>query len=178
MRPDYRSPIQRVKPGRWRRWKRGLVLLFFLIFSVLLQGALGTAFRRFNLRPDLVLVVCLWWALRGGSRSGWGLGMAGGFLKDVFSSGPLGWGMVSLGGACALVVFISRPLDRSNPLALIVLTAVAALAGSLIYLALSRLLQAPLSWSDSWRNAVWPHLWQTTAAAVVWLPVTARVLKG
>lgn len=177
MRRDYRSPIQRIEIGRGKRLKRILVLGGFLVISVLVQSSLGALFRSFNFRPDLVLLACLWYCLRRGGWNGWGIGMAGGLVKDLFSLGPLGLGVVSLGGACALVRFLSRPLDRANPSTMIAMTAVAALSASLFYFVLYDVFGGPIGWSEAWRSAIRPHLWQTVAAAPVWLPLSARVLR-
>lgn len=174
---EYRNPIQRLETGRGKKLRRTAVLGVLLLLSAVTQSAAGAAFFNYNFRPDLVLIVCLWYTLRRGGWNGWGVGIAGGLVKDLFSLGHLGLGIFSLGGACAFAWLISRPFDRAHPVTLVAMTAAAALCASMIYFILSAAFRGPVSWSDAWIGAIRPHLWQTTVASAVWLPLTAALLR-
>ena len=171
-----RRPFQRLSTSRGRRWKAGLALFTLLVISVALQGALSSSLVYGGFRPDLVLIVVVFWGL----KKGWGgalvAGLGGGILGDAFSAGMLGSGAISLAIAGSVVVLVSRSLYRRHFSTKLVLVAGSCLISSLVYYLLLTLFRTPPPWTWVWKEVIWPHFWQTVLIAPIWLWVAGKVM--
>ncbi|HOO77633.1 MAG TPA: rod shape-determining protein MreD [bacterium] len=170
-----RRAIYRVESRQELRLRLGLIAAAALLASVLVESGLGAVPGLFRFRPDLLLISAVWWTVN--SRgSGWAaIALAAGLLRDVFSAGPFGPGMVEMVATCWVIFMVSRPLVRHRPLVEIVLAAFAAVLSQIVYYLLLEVFSHPPAFAAAWRTAIFPHFWQTAAAAPVWLWATGRM---
>lgn len=152
------------------------MLLLLLLASVTIQGSLSKIGGLDNFRPDLVLIVVVFWALKQGPAGGWFAGMGGGWLSDLFSAGMLGLGSLSRAVTGVMVVVSSHPLYRDHFSTKIVLVAAASVVSGFLYYLLLIVFSTPPPWPWAWREALWPPIWQTTLISPLWLWVAGKVL--
>lgn len=171
-----RRPFQLFISTRGRRWRRRTILSAFLLAAVIIPGAWGETGFLFDFRPDLVLIVVVYWALKEGPASGWFVGMAGGAMVDIFSAGRLGLHSLTLAATGLLVALSSAPLYRTHLTTRIFIVAVSTLISSLLYYLLLVVFSSPPPWSYAWREALWPSIWQTTLVSPLWLWMMDRAL--
>lgn len=121
---------------------RGPVLRWsLLVVSVfVLQMGVVTDFELFGVHPDLMLLVAICGGLAGGPSRGAVVGFCAGLLSDLLLSGALGvtalaFALVGFGAGAA-----AQSLIRSTRLISLGLTAVASVAGVLLYAATAQLL--------------------------------------
>jgi len=171
-----RRPFQRLSTSRGRKWREGLALFILLVVSVALQGALSSGLGWSSFRPDLVLVVVVFWRLKKGLGGSLIVGLGGGLLGDVFSAGMLGLGAVSLAVVVGVVVLTCRAFYREHFSTKIVMVGGSCLISSFVYFLLLGIFRSPPSWGWAWKEMVWPHLWQTTLVAPFWLWVSQKVV--
>jgi len=67
-----------------------LALAAIIIVIVVLETHWPTVLRFGGAKPDLMLLLVLYYAFSEGPSKALGVGFIGGFLEDVFSAGPLG----------------------------------------------------------------------------------------
>ncbi len=173
-----RRPLQRSLPARGRKWKESAVLALLILASAIVQGSLPAIRGLGNFRPDLVLIVVVYWALKRGAGAAWFVGLLGGGLSDLFSAGLFGLGAVSQGLAAVAVVLSSRPLYREHLSSKVVMVILAALVNSLVYYLLLVIFSTPPPWAAVWRGAIWPHLWQTALVSPLWLWLAEKTVGG
>jgi len=173
-----RRPIHHYSPTREKRWRRRAILSLLLLASAVFQGAGGGSGVIFHFRPDLVLIVVVYWSLRQGPSGGWWAGLGGGLLSDIFTGGILGLRSLSLGTAGWLVSWGSRSLYRGHLSTRILMVLLAVLADGSVYYLLLLVFGDPPAWSAAWRDIIWPRLWQTGLIAPVWLILSDRLLGG
>ena len=172
-----RRPIHHFIPTRARQWRRRFTLFLLLLSSVLIQGAWGGAGFFFDFRPDLVLVVVVYWSLREKPAAGWMVGMTGGLMADLFSAGVLGLHSLSMAATGLLISLSSNPLYRVHLTTRIVMVAVSSLVCGLMYYLLLFIFAQSVPWSSAWRDMLWPSIWQTTLISPLWLWLTDLALS-
>lgn len=67
---------------------RYIILGLFLIIILCLQVGFFSHLGVFSVRPDLLLIVVILWALKGGGKEGFVVGAIAGLLQDILS-GPI-----------------------------------------------------------------------------------------
>lgn len=163
-----RRPVHHFSPIRGRKWRLRFILFFLLLASVIIQGAAGAAVF-FSFRPDLVLIIVVYWALKRGPSGGWFIGMAGGFMIDLFSSGMLGLHTIALATIGLLVALFSNPLYRTHLSTQVVMVGISLVGYNILYYLLLLVFAAPPSWSYLWKTVLLPSAWQTILVAPLWL---------
>ncbi|MFH1038911.1 MAG: rod shape-determining protein MreD [PVC group bacterium] len=171
-----RRPIHHFIPARGRKWRVRFVLFLFFLAAVVIQGSAGKSGLLFDFRPDLVLIVVVYWSLQEGLTAGWFSGMAGGFLADLFSAGVLGLHSLTLAATGMLAAFFSSSLYRGHLTTRVVMVAAASGVNGLLYYLLLVIFSSPPAWSAAWRDVIWPAVWQTTLVSPLWLWLTDRAL--
>lgn len=172
-----RRPFHHFSPARGRQWRRRFILFLLLLASVLIQGAWGSAGFLFGFRPDLVLIIVVYWALNEGPAAGWLVGMTGGLMADLFSAGLFGLHSLALAATGLLVALSSNPLYRVHLTTRVVMVAVASLVCGLSYYLLLFVFAEPVDWAPAWRYVLWPSIWQTTLVSPLWLRLTDLALS-
>jgi len=163
-----RRPVHHFTPIRGRKWRLRFILFLLLLASVIIQGAAGSVVF-FSFRPDLVLIIVVYWALKKGPSSGWFIGMSGGFMIDLFSSGMLGLHTLALATVGLLVAFFSNPLYQTHLSTRVVMVGISSVSYSIFYYLLLLIFAAPPSWSYLWKAVLIPSAWQTILVAPLWL---------
>lgn len=110
----------------WRLVVRGALLLL----AALLVVAMGA--RHLRPTPDLVAVVVGVVALRGGLRSGLGVGLAGGWLLDLLPPGSAVLGTSAL--TYAVAGALAGTLHRPGPASWLLVALAAGVAGACVTL--------------------------------------------
>ncbi len=172
-----RRPFHHFSPTRGKKWRARFILFLLLLASVIIQGVSGGAGILFNFRPDLVLIVVIYWSLQEGPVPGWFAGMAGGIMADLFSAGILGLHSVSLAVTAVLIAFGSSSLYRGHFTTRIIMVAVGAGISGLLYYLLLLVFSVAMPWTVVWRSVLWPTIWQTTLIAPLWLWLTDVALR-
>lgn len=136
---DYRPKIeQRVL----HQVLRALLLLSIALF----QTSLAPTFWRF--RADWVLVAVIAWTLLRGLLPGVRWALYGGISLDLLGALPLGSHLLALLLCVIGVAFLTEPLDRDQPLLLIVVMLVAALLYSSTLALIMSLTGSAVPWSS------------------------------
>jgi len=117
---DYRPKIE-------QRILRQLLRAFMLLCFALLQTSLAPTFWRF--RIDWVLIVVVGWTILRGMLPGLRWALYGGLALDMLGTLPVGSHLLALLLCVVTVAFLAEPLDREQPL----LVLVCMLVASLIY---------------------------------------------
>lgn len=139
--------------------------------AALVQTTLLPALGLVTVRPDLVLVLVVVWAVLRGVREALPWGLLGGVMLDLFSGGPFGTAMLAL----VLVAFCSSVgeigLFRSSLTLPMVTVFWATVLFDLIFLFLLRTHHYPVEWLGSMRQVVVPNAVVNTLTCppVYWL---------
>jgi len=163
-----RRPVHHFSPNRGRIWRNRFILFSLLLVSVIIQGAAGSVVF-FSFRPDLVLIIVVYWALKKGPSSGWFVGMAGGFMTDLFSSGRMGLHTLALAMVGLLVASSSTPLYRTHLSTRVVMVGIASVIYNILYYLFLLVFDVPPSWNYAWKAVLVPAAWQTILIAPIWL---------
>jgi rod shape-determining protein MreD len=166
-----RRPVHHFSPLRGRRWRLRFILFLLLLASVIIQGAVGSVVF-FSFRPDLVLIIVVYWALKKGPSSGWFVGMAGGFMTDLFSSGRMGLHTLALATIGLLVASSSTPLYQTHLSTRVVMVGIASVIYNILYYLFLLVFAEPPSWNYVWKAVLVPSAWQTILIAPIWLWLT------
>ena len=171
-----RRPIILAASSRARVFReRGL--FFLLLFgTVLLQSALPAALGAGWFRPDLLLVLVVFWNATRSPGEGWSAALLGGLIGDVFSAGRLGMGAVSLAAGARAAVLLCRSLQSERLGTKVLMVAIASLVSSGAHYLLLIVFQSQPSASWALREAIWPHLWQTVVIAPLWWRMGEKAL--
>lgn len=171
-----RRPVHHFSPNWGRKWRLRFILFFLLLASTIIQGAGGSVVF-FSFRPDLVLIIVVYWALKKGPSGGWFVGMVGGFMTDLFSSGMLGLHTLTLATIGLLVSFSSNPLYRTHLSTRVVMVGVSSAIYNILYYLLLLIFADPPSWSYVWKAVLLPSLWQTILVSPLWFWLTDLALR-
>lgn len=171
-----RRPVHHFSPSREKRWRLRIILFLLLLASAIIQGAAGSVVF-FSFRPDLVLIVAVYWALNKGPAGGWLIGMAGGFMTDIFSSGMLGLHTLALAIIGMLVSYSSSPLYRTHLSTRVVMVGMASIIYNVLYYLLLIVFSTPPQWDYAWKTVLVPAAWQTILISPLWLWLTDIILR-
>lgn len=127
------------------------VVLPLLIVLALLQSTWIPPVPLLNVRPDLVLLVVLAWAIVRGPYEGAIAAFVGGLAVDALSSWPLGSHALVLLLVAVPLGWLAAPLARGN----LVYPLVGTLAASALYGLLLLGLAQALGWPVQWGPALW-----------------------
>ena len=137
-----------------------LVLLPVLLAAVVLQSIALPGAILLGVRPDLVLVVVVAWAMLRGWQDGLVIGLLGGFMTDLASATPWGINVVRLGALGFLAGLAMQRLERQGPLIPLLGATVATILG----FGLTVLGLQATRWTISWESAL---VFQTLPSAVL-----------
>jgi rod shape-determining protein MreD len=142
-----------------------------LFFAALLQTSLLPGFGLVSVRPDLVVIAVVIWAVLRGVREALPWGFAGGLMLDLFSGAPYGTAtlaMVLLAFCCSVGEF---SVFRTNFVLPTVIVFWASVLYGVLFLFLLRTHQYPVEWIGTLRHSVVPSAILNTACApiVYWL---------
>lgn len=135
-----------------------ILALAWVFFLFLFQNFLNTLFP--GKCPPLVLIAVVFYSLEEGSLFGMGLGMAAGFLLDLFGQGGVGFWMLNLAAVGALAGYASSKVFQDSLLTEIFLPAVAFYFSTLAEIVfLQSRAGVPVGWEVSGRAFLfWPML--------------------
>lgn len=83
-----------------------------LLAGAVLQSGLLPSLRVAGVTPDLVFLLVTGWAMLRDIDEGTVWGIIGGICFDLFSAGPFGAGIISLGVVGVLAAIVGEPLRR------------------------------------------------------------------
>jgi rod shape-determining protein MreD len=159
-----------------------LRITIFILIAILIQTALGSDLRIFQVAPDLMVVIVICAGLTGGTEAGAWVGFCTGLLTDMFlTSTPVGLSALTyclIGAAIgALRASVLQDHRALLPVAALVGTAVAVIlfVGAGDVLGQTQLLGAGRSWLI--RVVVIESLWSAVLAFPVGF-VYARLARG
>ena len=174
---NVRRPFHGFVSSREIRWRERFLLFLLLLGSALIQSSFSAVTQLYMFRPDLLLIVVVFWSLKKGAPSGFYTGLCAGLIGDIFSVGMLGLYSVSLGLVGFLVALGSHPLYRGHITTRLLMVALGAFISGITYYLLLTVFSAAPPWPLAWSSAIWPGIWQTVLIAPLWLWLTARVLR-
>jgi rod shape-determining protein MreD len=137
-----------------------LWLLPILVGAALLQAITLPGTTLFGVRPDLVLVIVVGWAVLRGWEDGLVVGLIGGFMIDLTAATPFGINLVRLGVVGAASGLAMQRLARQGPL----MPLGAAFFGTLLGFAMTVLGMQATRWALPWEYA---FVYQTLPTAVL-----------
>jgi rod shape-determining protein MreD len=105
-------------------WLLPILLVAVILQSIALPGAIF-----FGVRPDLVLIIVVGWAILRGWEDGLVIGLIGGFMTDLTSATPFAINLVRLGVVGLAAGIAMQRLARQGPLVPIVAAAAATILG-------------------------------------------------
>lgn len=127
-----------------------LWLLPILVGAAILQSIALPGTTLFGVRPDLVLVIVVGWALLRGWEDGLVVGLIGGFMTDLTAATPFGINLVRLGVVGAASGLAMQRLARQGPL----VPLAAAALGSILGFAMTVLGMQATRWALPWEYAL------------------------
>ena len=113
--------------------KSWIVVLILLLIFTILQSTVLCYFEICSIKPDIILIAVIYFALYGGRKFGSEIGITGGLLKDIVSGLPFGLSILSFGGLGFLVGSVGSRLYKESPFTQIILTIGSAVSISLFY---------------------------------------------
>ncbi len=154
--------------------------LYFLMIPILgfvaiLHSVLIPRLAIAHVRPDVMVVIVVVWALLFGGSGALLIGFVGGLWMDVLSGGPMGGSSLALMGV-ALVTGVSyNRFFRSNLLVPIVTIAVGTLTYSYLYLAILALVGHRLPFLETTQRLILPGLLYNAAIMLLLTPLLNRL---
>lgn len=131
------------------------VILLLLMLLALLQVTCIPPIPVLGIRPDLVLVLVLAWAVVGGPLEGAIAAFVGGLVLDILSNWPLGSHALLLTLVAVPCAYLATPLSRGNIAFPIVAAFIATAAYSVLGLLLVQSLGRPVPWGTLlWRTVL------------------------
>ncbi|MBO2522177.1 MAG: rod shape-determining protein MreD [Firmicutes bacterium] len=159
------------------RARRGLTLLAALL-ALAVQTSLFAGLDLGGIRPDLVLVVVVAYALASGAWEGALLGLAAGFLVDLYGGRLIGVGTLAKAAAGALAGFLGEKAFREHALVHAAAIFVSSLGSNGVYLVLARAfgLDWPLGWGIG--RVILSGALYDALAGIVLYPLLARAYRA
>jgi rod shape-determining protein MreD len=146
-----------------------------LFSAALAQSSFLPALGLVRVRPDLVLLCVVVWALLRGARQALVWAFVGGLLLDLFSGGPFGTSALAL----VLVAFCSSVGEVGVFRSAYILPLLVAFWGSILYgllfLFLMTTLRHPVDWVPALRHVVVPDAVLNTLCVPVVYALLSRV---
>jgi rod shape-determining protein MreD len=124
--------------------------------AALLQASLPPWPLLLELKPDLVLLVVVCWAMLHGSMEGMLWGFVGGLAVDLLSGGPFGEHMLVFTLLGFLLGMGDRSLFRGNPFLTIAGAALGSVAAGTLLLGLQTLMLGQADWWQAYQQVVLP----------------------
>ncbi len=109
------------------------MILLFLILALLLHLTILDIFAIGWIKPDLLLVVTVVFAMQKGKRTGLKVGLLAGALADIFSAGGLGINIFILGGLGFLIGYFSERIYKESIFAQSFICAIAVVIHSIVF---------------------------------------------
>jgi rod shape-determining protein MreD len=124
--------------------------------GIILEATLLEFFRMAGVKPDLLLLLLIFYSLEHGANRGAVLGMIYGLLEDLYEGRFLGLNALIKMLVGYAVGLGKDKLNRDNPLVPVFLTGVASLGAGLLFLLLSPLGGIAYPWSSGLLTVVLP----------------------
>jgi rod shape-determining protein MreD len=115
------------------------VIAAIILTAALLQITVINSIRIWKVRPDILLIMVVFFAFNGGTRLGVRTGAFAGFLKDIFTDGPFACWTITFALAGFLVGFYRNRFYRENLYTQISMTLLSFLFSSVFYYLLADL---------------------------------------
>lgn len=125
-------------------WLVPILLVAVILQSIALPGAIF-----FGVRPDLVLVLVVGWAVLRGWEDGLVIGLLGGFMTDLTSATPFAINLVRLGVVGLAAGIAMQRLARQGPL-----VPIAAAAATILGFVLTVLGLQATRWGLPWEHTL------------------------
>jgi rod shape-determining protein MreD len=116
-----------------------------MLLLLIIQVAVLPHLQVLNLTPNLIFVVALSWSLLRGIEEGIIWAFVGGFLLDLFTSGPIGATPLALMAAILVVAALRRGFPTNSFILLPIFAGLATIVYLAAYLVLVRLSGSPVS---------------------------------
>jgi len=146
-----------------------LVVLIALFLQITILDLISIA----GIRPNLLLIATVFYAIQRGSRTGLKTGVFAGILADIFSAGPMGLNTVALGICGYLCGYFARMVYKDSVFTQVVMCAIAGLVYSFIQLAGLAVLLKPVSLPAMFFTVSIPAVVYTTCI----YPLTVKIIK-
>jgi len=145
-----------------------LTILIALVLQITILDLIAIGW----VRPNLLLIVTVFYAISGGSRRGLATGIFAGALADIFSAGPMGLNTVALGVCGYLCGYFAGVVYKDNTFTQAVMCAIAGLIYALIYLTGMAVLLRPVSLTPLFFTVSIPAIIYTTCI----YPLAAKII--
>jgi rod shape-determining protein MreD len=151
-----------------------LWLLPILVGAAILQAIALPGTTLFGVRPDLVLIVVVGWAVLRGWQDGLVVGLVGGFMTDLTAATPFGINLVRLGVVGAASGLAMQRLARQGPL----MPLGAAAFGTILGFAMTVLGMQATKWALPWEYALVFQALPTAALNTVIMAIAFPALRA
>jgi rod shape-determining protein MreD len=148
-----------------------LWVLPLLVGSAIVQSIALPGTTLLGVRPDLVLVIVVGWAVLRGWEEGLVVGLIGGFMTDLTAATPFGINLVRLGVVGAASGLAMQRLARQGP----VIPLGAAAFGTVLGFAITVLGMQATRWALPWEYAL---VYQTLPVAALNTVIMAIAFPG
>ncbi|HIC88603.1 MAG TPA: rod shape-determining protein MreD, partial [Anaerolineae bacterium] len=134
------------------------LLVPFLALVALMQVTFAPLLAVLGVKPDLMLLVVVAWALLRGGDEGVIWAFVGGLWLDLFSGGPFGVNALALLAVSILAGWSELTVFQAYILLPVVVATLATGVYGLILLFLLRILGQPVVWSESIMRVILPSM--------------------
>lgn len=110
-----------------------LFLALVILLTAFLQVTFADALKIWKIKPDLLLIVVIFFAFNGGTRLGIKAGLLAGLLKDAFTSGPMACWSVTFALVGFFVGYYKNRLYRDSLYTQVFIALACFLASYLFY---------------------------------------------
>ncbi len=166
------------------------LLPVFIFIAALSQSTITTRLRLLGVKPEVVLLLIVIGAMLYGAKPALIWAFWGGVTIDLFSGGPMGSSSLALIGAALLASLGHTTLSRFNVLVPLILSALATLVYSFVYIGVSYLLaglgtiialqqynipQNRIPWGRAFETIIIPTMFYNSALMLLVTPLLNRV---
>ncbi len=148
-----------VSPGQRRENPMGYLLLYILAFvGLILQATLLSHFTVAGVKPDIILILAVFYSVLSGPKKGLFCGFSLGLLEDLYWGRFIGMNALSKGITAAFVGWIAEGAFCENLLVPIISVFVGTLFNQIIVFALGKVMGL------NWYFQLW--IWKTIPLAL------------
>jgi rod shape-determining protein MreD len=138
------------------------------------QSVVGPRLSLMNVRPDIILLVVVAWALFNGSREGILWGFVGGLWMDFLGGGPMGGSSLALMAAALIAGLGHNRFFRNNPIVPFGIALLGTLIYSLVYLSILALIGHRLEFHRMFLELVVPVTLYNSVLMLMLTPLFTR----
>jgi rod shape-determining protein MreD len=148
--------------------KAPVTILLSLFIAVFLQVTVLNFFQIYGYKPDLVLILIIFYAFLKDQMEGAFWGFVGGLLKDVATGGSFGLNALSFMAAGYLVGLTQMAFNKDNPYVVSLVTLLASFLNGLIHYALLSYLSIHISLGVVFKISFFGALYNTILALLLY----------